>query len=118
MSGDLKVLQINVNRSSATTESCLQLAIEKKIDLLLIQEPWIISKELDFIDARSIIHSSFYSFLPKPSGLRPRVLIYSSRFTQLDIAISPKSPRDSDILVIVCLFVCLFVSSIRVLYKS
>jgi len=39
MSSYVKVLQINVNRSSPTTENILQIAIELDIKVLVIQEP-------------------------------------------------------------------------------
>ena len=39
MSGNLKILQINVNRNPSTTEHVLQLAIELNISILAIQEP-------------------------------------------------------------------------------
>ena len=38
INSSIKILQVNVNRSSAATESALQLAVELKIDLLVIQE--------------------------------------------------------------------------------
>ena len=40
MSGKLKVLQINVNRSHSTTEHVLQLIIELNVSILAIQKPW------------------------------------------------------------------------------
>ena len=76
MCHNIKILQTNTNRSQIVTENCLQLAVENSVDLLLIQEPWIISSQEDYTDARSIAHSSFIQVLPKKSELRPRVLVY------------------------------------------
>jgi hypothetical protein len=41
-SSNIRVLQVNLNRSAAATESALQIAIKLQIDLLVIQEPWVI----------------------------------------------------------------------------
>jgi hypothetical protein len=43
MSKDLNILQINLNRSPIATEAALELALELKIGLVLIQEPFIIT---------------------------------------------------------------------------
>lgn len=78
--GYIRVLQANVARKSPATEGLLQLAIELKIDIILIQEPFIISSS-NPQEVRSINHPSFVQTLPVFSpGLRPRVLAYISRF--------------------------------------
>ena len=33
----LKILQVNLNRSSEATESALQIAVEQKVDLIIVQ---------------------------------------------------------------------------------
>ena len=38
---NIKILQVNLNKSIYATESTLQLAIEQKVDIIAIQEPWI-----------------------------------------------------------------------------
>jgi hypothetical protein len=39
ISSSIRVLQVNLNRSAPATESALQIAIELKIDLIIVQEP-------------------------------------------------------------------------------
>ena len=39
ISSNIRVLQVNLNRSAPATESALQLAIELNIDLVIVQEP-------------------------------------------------------------------------------
>ena len=75
---------MNLNRSPVATESALQVAIELKIDVLFIQEPWIIQSDLsdDYSTARSVSHSSFTRILPVHSKLRPRTLVYVSERLQ------------------------------------
>jgi hypothetical protein len=45
ISSSIRVLQINLNRSQPATESALQLALESKADLILVQEPWLARKQ-------------------------------------------------------------------------
>jgi hypothetical protein len=45
ISTSIRVLQINLNRSQPATESTLQLALESKVDLILVQEPWLARKQ-------------------------------------------------------------------------
>ena len=42
ISSSTRVLQVNLNRSAPATESALQIAVELKIDIVVVQEPWIL----------------------------------------------------------------------------
>jgi len=97
-----KVLQVNLNRSGPATESALQIAIELKIDLIIIQEPWIIPKnqDPDYRNTRSILHPSFTQILPADLTLRPRTLVYVSKTFQPTVSLARESPPDPDLLVI------------------
>ncbi|KAJ8063433.1 hypothetical protein OCU04_008652 [Sclerotinia nivalis] len=99
---DIRILQINLNKSPQTTESALQLALELNIDLILIQEPWILSNpEKDYSSTRSIAHSSFTQLFPNhPSNLRPRTLTYISKSFKPLVALAPDSPKDPDMQII------------------
>jgi len=102
LSSSIRVLQVNLNRSAPATESALQIAIELKIDLIIIQEPWIIQHTdfEDYTNARSIVHQSFIQILPKNTRLRPRTLAYVSKSFSPLVSISTSSPIDPDLLVI------------------
>src|SRR6201746_2843977 len=90
-----KILQINVNRNSTTTENILQMAIELNIKILAIQEPWVIPNSNKF---RSINHPSFKQLFPNYSTFRPRVLFYISR--EYIVNLAPISPLDPDCIII------------------
>lgn len=78
--GSIRILQANVNRNSSVTEAILNYAVEIKVDLILIQEPWVIISP-NPSENRSTNHPSFGQILPvTPPGLRPRTLTYISRF--------------------------------------
>jgi retrotransposon-encoded endonuclease len=92
----MKILQVNLNRSQQATESALQLALELKVDLLLVQEPWVLQNGI----TRSINHPSFTQILPNFGEWRPRTLAYVSKGYKPIVSLSPTSPQDPDLLVI------------------
>jgi hypothetical protein len=97
MSSYIKVLQVNMNRNSSTTENVLELAIELDIKVLVVQEPWVRTGDNNR-EYRSIIHPSFYQILPNYGTLRPRTLFYIAR--ELQASLASNSPSDPDCLII------------------
>src|SRR5882757_6669373 len=97
MSSYIKVLQININCSSPTTENVLQTAIELDIKVLVIQEPWVIAGNNNR-EYRSIIYPSYFQILPNYGTLRPRTLIYIAR--ELQASLAQNSLSDPDCLII------------------
>src|ERR1700709_350398 len=91
-----KILQINVNRNSITTENILQMAIELNIKILAIQEPWVISNNSN--DYRSINYPSFKHLCPKCRTFTATVLFYISR--EYIVNLAPISPLDPDCIII------------------
>jgi endonuclease/exonuclease/phosphatase family metal-dependent hydrolase len=83
----LCILQANVNRSVQATESLLEVGIQQKADVILVQEPWILNdKDKGYKDCRSIAHSAFTMQLPAHNNeTRPRTLVYTSRFLGLQV---------------------------------
>ena len=84
---NLKVLQVNLNKNARTTESTLQLAIELRVDIIAIQEPWIAPSNSNNYEApRLITHQSFYQIFPSSTISRPRALFYISRSLKAEIS--------------------------------
>lgn len=104
MDHNLRILQVNLNRSPMATEHTLQLAVELAIDLIVIQEPWLVNPQTNdnYLGTRSVIHSSFTQILPtlQDLSLRPRVLLYASRILQAQINPIQDIPPDPDLLVV------------------
>jgi ribonuclease HI len=102
ISSNTRVLQVNLNRSLVATESALQVAIDLKIDILFIQEPWIIQSDSsdDYSTARSVSHPSFTQILPVHSKLRPRTLVYVSKDYKPVVSIASNSPTNPDVLIV------------------
>ena len=93
---------MNLNCSAIATESALQVAVELKIDLLVVQEPWVTPRTQgqDFTSSRSVLHSSFSQILPANLSLRPRTLVYVARGFRLLVSLAAASPYDPDLLAI------------------
>src|SRR3954454_4164754 len=101
ISSSIKVLQVNLNKSQEATESALQAAIETKVDLILVQEPWLYNQGVvSFEESYSINHPSFTQLLPRNRILRPRTLVYVSRSFKPLVSLATSSPDDPDIQVI------------------
>ena len=95
----LKILQINVNRNSATTESALDLAIKVDAEIVAVQEPWLL-KGSSYANTRSTSHQHFTQILPtlEDSSLRPRVLFYIRK--DLEVEVNSFISDDNDFLAI------------------
>ena len=82
----LKILSVNVGRSSVANELALQIAFQTRAVLLLVQEPYV---SRDFNRRITRKHPSFECFTPVENwSVRPRVLTYSRKdsgltFTQI-----------------------------------
>ena len=100
ISTGIKVLQINLNKSSIATESALQLAIELKVDLVLVQEPWLVPRDpnRDWSSTRSVLHPSYTQILPIVQELWPRTLSYIARGFRPIVNLVPIA--DLDILIL------------------
>lgn len=95
----IKIISINVNKSSPPTENALNIAIERNTDIILVQEPWFYSKSpADWRDQQSTKHPSFTQIFPNAIGSeRPRTMAYiSKRFTPY-VNLSENSPLDGDL---------------------
>ncbi|KAF1981141.1 hypothetical protein K402DRAFT_398838, partial [Aulographum hederae CBS 113979] len=100
----LRILQINLNRSMQATESVLQLAIELMVDIIAVQEPWILGSSQNprgftGSNRRSISHRSFTQILPE-GDIRPRVMLYAARDLQAQISTLSSFPTDPDCLLL------------------
>lgn len=91
----IKILQLNTNRNAITTENALQLAIELDIQILAIQEPWVIEQASGY---RSINHTSFRQVFPEYSAHRPRAMFYILKTYKASLATT--SPKDPDCIII------------------
>ena len=69
---NLKIMQHNCARSTNVMQFLLQYAVNCKIDVVLIQKPWI-------QENKTISHPNFTSIISNISNLRPRVCTFVSK---------------------------------------
>lgn len=95
----IKILQINGNRNSATTESALNLALQVDAKIVAVQEPWL-PRGPSYANTRSTAHQDFTQILPnlEDSSLRPRVLFYIRK--DLEVEVNPYISDDNDFIAI------------------
>lgn len=102
MTGQLKIIQCNLNKSIQATENTLQLAMELGVEILAVQEPWVsYSKESNNYQGRqSIQHPNFYQFFPNTTDntIRPRTMIYISKQLKAQVSHLTRFPQDTDII--------------------
>lgn len=98
---DIKILQINMNKSQPATENTLQVATELGVDLIFIQEPWLIPKNQagnNYSGSRSVNHPNFIQILPNYDPMyRPRTLIYASNQIKAQTNLASHSPQEADL---------------------
>lgn len=100
---NIKILQVNLNKSLHATESTLQLAVELKVDIIAVQEPWIAPlSNNNYSAARSVAHQAFTQLLPlADNSLRPRVLFYISRTAKAETSLLEGLAADPDAIAVV-----------------
>ena len=94
-----------MNQSPITTEAALELALELKIGLVLIQEPFIITTNTsnnNNVSYRLINYTAFTQILLLSNNLRLRTLAYIAKTPEISsrISLSTSSLLDPDILVL------------------
>jgi hypothetical protein len=52
---NLRILQVNLNKSAHATESALQTAVDLAIDLLVVQEPWLVPPQHMLFEGEGIV---------------------------------------------------------------
>ena len=77
----------------------MQVAVELKADLVIVQEPWVLPRGQDQTSVRSVSHPGFTQILPL-GQFRPRTLVYVSRSFKPVVSLATSTPDDSDLLVI------------------
>ena len=92
---NLRIFQANLNRSIEATETALELAVRENVDIIAVQEPWMIQEgEQGF--TRSIAHRAFQMILPRcDKDIRPRTMFYVKR--DLQVQLTQLNLKDPDI---------------------
>lgn len=78
---------MNANKNQSATEAILQVASDQHIEIICIQEPWLIHHKEgdDWLNTRSTNHPSFQQILSTTKNYRPRTITYVSKTSTLAI---------------------------------
>ena len=74
------------------------MCVDLAVDILVVQEPWLVPSQGNYSNTRSINHPSFAQIFPTllDPSLRPRVLLYASNNFQAQINPLASFPSDPD----------------------
>lgn len=93
----IKIIQLNANKNAKAMEDILDTAIEMKVEIVCIQEPWLVDcPDGDWFSTRSLNHQSFTQLLPTTKS-KPRVVMYIARSSTLAFNPSLDFPVDPDL---------------------
>ena len=94
----LRFIQHNCHKNDVPLHTVLQQGLEKDIDIILLQEPYLPRIKGAYICPS---HSAYYPILPQPDSntVKPRILTYIRRRPGLEF-IALTDPQDPDFQVI------------------
>ncbi|EOA89096.1 uncharacterized protein SETTUDRAFT_106308 [Exserohilum turcica Et28A] len=95
---NIKILQVNLNKSLHAIELTLQLVVKLKVNIIAVQEPWIAPlSNNNYLAARLVAHQAFTQLLPlADNSLRLRVLFYISRTAKAETSLLEGLAADLD----------------------
>lgn len=95
-SSNIQFIQHNANRRLEHMYSCIETAVQDKVDFVLMQESFINSD-----NTSTMSHHSFYCILSScSSDIRPRVAIYARKNSQFNYCLRTDLTSDADIMIL------------------
>ncbi len=88
-------MQHNCARKTANIHTCLEIGLERNIDFILVQEPWI-AKDNTYI----ISHTTYHTILPEFCDVRSRVAIFAKKNSIHQFYYRSDLCKDSDIIIL------------------
>src|SRR6266511_2883644 len=70
----ISIMQHNCARKTANIHTYLEIGLERNIDFILIQEPWIARDNIYIIS-----HTTYRTILPEFCDVRPRVAVFAKK---------------------------------------
>ncbi len=88
-------MQYNCARKTANMHICLEIGLERNIDFILVQEPWIAKDNI-----YTISHTTYYTILPEFCDVRPRVAVFVKKDSIHQFCYRSDLYKDSDIIIL------------------
>src|SRR6266511_5697939 len=91
----ISIMQHNCARNTANIHICLEIGLERNIDFILVQEPWIAQDNI-----YTISYTAYYTILPEFCDVRPRVAVFVKKDLIHQFCYRSDLYKDSDIIIL------------------
>ena len=91
----ISIMQYNCARITVNMYIYLEIGLERNIDFILIQEPWIAKN-----NTYTISHTTYHTILPEFCDIRPRVTIFAKKNSIHQFCYRSDLYKDSDIIIL------------------
>src|SRR6266511_4082826 len=91
----ISIMQHNCARITVNMHICLEIGLERNIDFILIQKPWIAKDNIYIIS-----HTAYHTILPEFCDVRPRVAIFAKKDLIHQFCYKSDLCKDSDIIIL------------------
>ena len=89
----ISIIQHNCARNTANIYTYLEIGLERNIDFILVQEPWIAQDNI-----YTISHTAYHTILPEFCDVRPRVAVFAKKDSIHQFCYRSDLCKDSDII--------------------
>src|SRR6266498_764793 len=91
----ISIIQHNCVRNTVNIHTYLKIGLERNIDFILIQKPWIAQNNI-----YTISHITYYTILPEFYDVRPRVTIFVKKDLIYQFCYRSDLCKDNDIIIL------------------
>src|SRR6266516_253241 len=91
----ISIMQHNCARNTANMHICLEIGLERNIDFILVQEPWIAQDNIYIIS-----HTTYHTILPEFCDIRPSVAVFVKKDLIHQICYRPDLCKDNNIIIL------------------
>src|SRR6266536_1038015 len=91
----ISIMQHNCARITANMHTCLEIGLERNIDFILVQEPWIARDNI-----YTISHTAYHTILPEFCYVRPKIAVFAKKNSIHQFCYRSDLCKDSDIIIL------------------
>src|SRR6266487_5052844 len=91
----ISIIQHNCARNTVNMHTYLEIGLERNINFILVQEPWIAQNNIYIIS-----HTAYHTILPEFCDVRPRVAIFVKKDLIYQFCYKSDLYKDSNIIIL------------------
>src|SRR6266498_4065126 len=91
----ISIIQYNCARNTANMYTYLEIDLERNIDFILVQEPWIAQDNIYIIS-----HTAYHTILLEFCDVRPRVAVFAKKNSIHQFCYRSDLCKDNDIIIL------------------